>query len=55
MRIIVDPPSGWKYGFPMELPEGKTMRDLLRESDYPEKDIEFALDNIRVWQEDDNG
>ena len=42
-QTIVDPPSGWKYGFPKVLPEGIDYEELLRESNYPEKDIPFAL------------
>ena len=52
-RLIVDPPSGWRYGFPCELPEGKDYVELLREHNYPEKDIELALKYTRQWEEDD--
>lgn len=50
-KTIVDPPSGWIFGFPCELPEGKKYEDLLREKGYPEKDIEFALQYSRYWSE----
>ena len=49
MRII-DPPSGWMYGFPKVLPEGMEMEELLRNSDYPKKDIPFALKHMRYWE-----
>jgi hypothetical protein len=49
---IIDPPSGWAYGFPKELPEGKSYEELLRESGYPEQDIELALSYSRVWFEE---
>lgn len=49
--VFIDPPSGWKYGFPKELPPDKKAEDLLRESGYPEKDIEFALQYCRHWEE----
>ncbi len=57
MKTIVDPPSGWKYGFPKELPEGKDYTELLREAGYPEKDIDFALRYSRYWtvEDDDDG
>ena len=29
---MIDPPSGWKYGFPKHLPEGKDYKELLREN-----------------------
>lgn len=51
-KTIVDPPSGWKYDFPKELKEGVNYIDLLRESGYPEKDIELALKYSRYWVED---
>jgi sulfur carrier protein ThiS len=52
-KTIVDPPSGWKFGAPWELPEGKKYEDLLREKGYPEKDIEFALQYSRYWEEEE--
>jgi hypothetical protein len=52
-RLIIDPPSGWKYGFPKELKPGKDYKELLIESGYPEKDIELALQYSRSWYEDD--
>lgn len=52
-KTIVDVPSGWRYGFPKELPDGLKLIDLLEESDYPEKDIEFALKYSRYWYEED--
>lgn len=53
MKTMVDPPSGWKYGFPKELPADKDYKELLLESGYPEKDIEFALTYSRSWEEED--
>jgi hypothetical protein len=46
---MIDPLSGWKYGFPKHLPEDKDYKELLRESGYPEKDIEFAMRHSRIW------
>lgn len=47
----VDPPSGWRWGFPKILPEGVDYEQLLRDSGYPEKDIEFAMQYSRYWTE----
>ena len=47
--MIVDPPGGWKYGFP-KLYVG-TLQQMLKDSGYPEKDIKFALENSRYWEE----
>lgn len=41
MTLIVDPPSGWMYGFPAYLE--KDYEAQLRKAGYPEKDIPFAL------------
>lgn len=38
---MIDPPSGWKYGFPKEYTkkEGQTPGDWLIENGYPEEEI----------------
>ena len=38
---IVDPPSGWRYGFPAKLKDD--YRQQLLDAGYPKKDIELAL------------
>lgn len=50
--LIVDPPDGWRYGFPKELKDGQDYAELLRQSGYPEKHIEFAMKHTRQWYED---
>ena len=40
--ITVDPPDGWKYGFPKTLPDGVSYEQLLRDSGYPEEHIPLA-------------
>ncbi len=49
MVTIVDPPSGWRYGFPAELQDD--YRQQLKEAGYPETQIEFALKHSRYWME----
>lgn len=53
--LMVDPPSGWRYGFPAEYDEEKhgSLLNLLQSHGYPEKDIEFALRNMRMWEDSD--
>lgn len=51
-KLIVDPPSGWKYGFPCELKPGEDYATLLRNKGYPEKDIEFAIECSRSWYQE---
>ncbi len=45
MTLIVDPPSGWQYGFPAYLEDN--YEEQLRKHGYPEKDIPFALEHSR--------
>lgn len=48
---IVDPPSGWMYGFPAPLEANYEQQ--LRDAGYPEKDIPFALQHSRYWDAED--
>lgn len=50
-KLVVDPPSGWRYGFPMVWDKEKQpeLREFLKEKGYPEDDLEFALSHIRMW------
>jgi len=46
MTIFVDPPEGWRYGFPKLYPYGKDfskLREWFLAEGYPEKNIELAL------------
>lgn len=45
MTLIVDPPSGWMYGFPAPL-QGDYAQQL-RDAGYPERDIPLALKHSR--------
>lgn len=50
MVTMIDPPSGWRYGFPKALPNGITdIRKWLIEQGYPEHDVDFASKNCRMW------
>ena len=56
MKItFIDPPSGWKYGFPKILPTGTlNVRAWLVENGYPQKEID-ALDgyfHVHKWEKD---
>lgn len=55
-NMIVDPPSGWKYGFPCKWDKSKypTYEELLRAHNYPEKDIAFAMNYSRMWIDEDD-
>ena len=47
--IMIDPPSGWKYGFPKVLPEDRDMNTFntkkwLVENGYPQREIDSCGD-----------
>lgn len=48
-RVMIDPPSGWKYGFPKEW-TGNTKR-MLKSANYPSVDIDWASQHCRFWTE----
>ena len=50
---VVDPPEGWRYGFPASLPDNLTLEQLLRAHRYPEELIALALKYTRYWGKDD--
>lgn len=52
----IDPPSGWKYGFPKVLPDdfiGETYSEWLVENGYPQYEIDSYGKNffVRLWEE----
>ena len=54
-RFIIDPPSGWKYGFPREIPESELNRinEWLVENHYPQREIDVFGGKLpyRIWKE----
>ena len=58
--IMIDPPSGWKYGFPKPIPEERKKDSLvwLVEQGYPQKLIDELRDCFycKYWElPDDEG
>lgn len=51
-RTIVDPPSGWRYGFPRvyDPKPGQSYEKWLLEKGYPKADMELALKHSRYWE-----
>ena len=53
---VVDPPSGWRYGFPRVIPDDrrKDLVEWLVEHGYPREEIESfgAHFYCRFWEED---
>lgn len=53
--VSIDPPSGWKFGFPKsvsleEFNDKKfDFREWLLSNNYPEEDIELAFKYSRFW------
>jgi hypothetical protein len=57
-RMLIDPPSGWNYGFPKVIPSNTANHRLwLIENGYPEKLIDEFGDHFycRYWMEPDEG
>lgn len=54
--LMIDPPSGWKYGFPKELTvDGtQTVVEWLVDNGYPKHEIERFGDHFpcRHWEEE---
>ena len=57
MTLMIDPPSGWKYGFPKAKPDDvtDTIAWLLSEG-YPKSEIDKLGSSffIRTWEEMDH-
>ena len=57
-KLMIDPPSGWKYGFPKPIPK-KRRKDVnawLVEQGYPQKEIDNLGEHFycRYWEIDTN-
>ena len=55
MRKMIDPPGGWRYGFPKEIPEDiDNTQQWLIENGYPESEIKALGDSffVRGWWEE---
>lgn len=53
---MIDPPSGWKYGFPKELPKGvENVTEWLIENGYPKSEIDKMGEHFYCshWKEND--
>lgn len=57
-KRMLDPPSGWLYGFPKRIPSyvstAKDMYEWLKEEGYPEHQITWAMQYCRMWDEQDD-
>ena len=56
MTKWIDPPSGWKYGFPKPVPKGvEDMTEWLVSEGYPRAEIEKMGDYFfcRHWETED--
>lgn len=53
--LMIDPPSGWHFGFPKKLPNNWKEKDFdlskwLVEEGYPKEDLELALTYSRYFE-----
>ena len=53
---FIDPPSGWKYGLPMQVPDPQpeNMMKWLVDQGYPQQEIDKMPNSFycRYWQEE---
>ena len=55
MKMWIDPPSGWKYGYQDVWDDEKeTLSNNLERHNYPKEDIDFACGYMRIWNLDEN-
>jgi len=57
MKRMIDPPSGWRYGFPKVIPNDvKDVKEWLVENGYPQSEIDDYGDYFycRFWLEKDD-
>ena len=53
--MMIDPPSGWKYGFPKPIPKDvENYKEWLVANGYPQSEIDACGDHFycREWEED---
>ena len=52
-KMWVDPPSGWRYGFPKVYDPDAGIPDMrvwLWTNGYPERDLDLAVKYLRMWE-----
>lgn len=52
MKRMIDPPGGWRYGFPKvydPLPK-ETLGEWLLRNGYPPQEVEWAVRHCRSWE-----
>ena len=55
MVTMIDPPSGWHYGFPKEMPSDvKDVKSWLVENGYPQEEVDNCGDYFywRIWEQE---
>lgn len=58
-QLIIDPPGGWRYGFPKPIPQDQLgrAREWLVENGYPQAEIDACGDHFhyRCWEQEVDG
>ena len=52
-KMIIDPPGGWRYGFPKQYDPkpGETMLEWLVREGFPKQEVEWAIKHCRSWEQ----
>lgn len=56
MPRVIDPPSGWMYGFPKPIPDNVTdVKEWLVENGYPQSEIDACGEHFycQYWESGD--
>lgn len=46
-KVLIDPPTGWMYGFPKDFIVGDDVKQFLLDNGYPAEDVEWASKHCR--------
>ena len=56
VTMMIDPPAGWRYGFPKVLHSSikgeLALAAWLVDNGYPEEDVDLALKHSRMWEQE---
>ena len=53
-QMMVDPPDGWRYGFPKLWDGEENLIMFLIKNGYPDQQVRFALKYMRMWPAEDD-
>jgi hypothetical protein len=52
--LMIDPPEGWRHGFPKPYNSNDTVEDQLLKAGYAQEDLEWVVPHIRWYFKEEN-